>query len=189
MIEVLFSASVSIMVGVTLWALLPRGVVLTRSFPAVAPDGRVLLDTWRLRNESPLPVRIRSVAVSGVGTYDDTKGALRWLEVGTEDEDGLSATLHLDDEVTEIVVSATASPGGPLSSRPATRCRPTSLTTRPFEFVTGGQEHSARSSAGRFRSTAVPDEDGLHVAAAATGLFRPPRASFPMRRRLARPPE
>jgi hypothetical protein len=102
MFEVLLSASVSILVGVTLWALLPRGVVLTRSFPAVAPDGRVLPDTWRIRNESPLPVRIRSVAVSGVGTYDDTKGALRWVEVGTEDEDGLSATLHLDDEVTEI---------------------------------------------------------------------------------------
>ena len=102
MIEVLLSAVVSITVGVALWALLPRGVVLTRSFPAVAPDGRVLPDTWRLRNESPLPVRIRCVAVCGFGTYDDTKGVLRWVEVGAEDDNGLSATLHLDDEVTEI---------------------------------------------------------------------------------------
>jgi len=102
MAEVLVSAAVSITVGVALWALLPRGVVLKRSFPAVAPDGRVLFDTWRPRNESPLPVRIRSVAVSGIGTYDDTKGVLRWIDLGAEDAKNLAATLHVDDEVTEI---------------------------------------------------------------------------------------
>jgi hypothetical protein len=100
--EPIASASVSIAVGVVLWAVLPRGVVLTRSFPAKTPDGQILLDTWKLQNDSPLPIRITSVAVWGLGTVNRKTEEIEWVELDPDDEKSRGATLHLDDEVSEI---------------------------------------------------------------------------------------
>lgn len=102
MIDVVLGAAASVVVGLALWLLLPRGVVLTRSFPATEADGSVLLDTWRIRNESPIPARIRSVAVCGAFSYDDSLGEIRWIELGNEQDTHSPATLRLDNEVAEV---------------------------------------------------------------------------------------
>ena len=68
--ELFASTSVSIAVGVVLWALLPRGVVFTRSFPAKTADGQILVDTWKIQNASSLPIRITSVAIKGLGAIN-----------------------------------------------------------------------------------------------------------------------
>jgi hypothetical protein len=93
---------VSIAVGVALWAVLPRGVVLTRSFPATTADGQILLDTWKVTNASPLPIRITSVAVRGLGTVNRETEEIQWVELDPDDAKSRGATLHLDDEVSEI---------------------------------------------------------------------------------------
>jgi hypothetical protein len=73
--EILIGAAVSVLTGFGLWAVLPRGVVLTRSERSDA------YDTWELRNDSPLPVMIRSVTVVGVATYDDETGKFADVEM------------------------------------------------------------------------------------------------------------
>lgn len=54
----------SAVLSVILWLVLPRGVVLTK-----VPPSEMLLDRWTVRNESPLPVRITSVSVFGLGAH------------------------------------------------------------------------------------------------------------------------
>lgn len=100
--ELIANTLVSIAVGAALWAVLPRGVVLTRSFPASTADGQILLDTWRVQNDSPLPIRITSVAVRGLGTVNRKTEEFKWVELAPDDEKSRGATLHLDDEVSEI---------------------------------------------------------------------------------------
>jgi hypothetical protein len=65
MADVLIGAVVSVLTGVGLWAVLPRGVVLTRS-PSQQEPG-----TWELHNDSALPVRLTSVTVEGTLTYNE----------------------------------------------------------------------------------------------------------------------
>lgn len=101
-VELIASTLVSIAVGAALWAVLPRGVVLTRSFPASTADGQILLDTWRVKNDSPLPIRITSVAVRGLGTVNRQTEKIEWVQLKPDDEKSRGATLHLDDEVSEI---------------------------------------------------------------------------------------
>lgn len=77
-----------------LWAFLPRGVVLVRATKASKPD------SWTIRNDSPLPVRLRSVRVASPETVN--------LESDTVEEpelpwDGLLGVhLKFDDETAEI---------------------------------------------------------------------------------------
>ena len=102
-VQLIANTLVSIAVGAALWAVLPRGVVLTRSFPASTADGQILLDTWRVQNDSPLPIRITSVVVMGLGTVNRQTEEFEWVELEPDDDEKLrGATLHLDDEVSEI---------------------------------------------------------------------------------------
>lgn len=90
MIDVLASAAT----GLALWALLPRGVVLTRSVRHHQPSGARALDTWEVRNESPLPVKITRVRViRPEGTTELS---------GTDNRPDLSVSLSYDDEVQDI---------------------------------------------------------------------------------------
>ncbi|MEM8710832.1 MAG: hypothetical protein AAGG01_07765 [Planctomycetota bacterium] len=64
--EVLISAGISVLVGVGLWAFLPRGAILVRS-PRLD-----LTDTWEIENASAVPVRLRAVKVtSGMPEWDE----------------------------------------------------------------------------------------------------------------------
>lgn len=88
----------SLMVGVGLWLFLPRGVVLTR-----VPDGP---DSWTIRNDSALPVRIVSVTEKGINTYDEQADKFASIELqGCGCFDGEESThgvgLCLDDEVAD----------------------------------------------------------------------------------------
>ncbi|MER6938001.1 hypothetical protein ABTX24_22270 [Nocardioides sp. NPDC127514] len=100
--ELIANTLASVAVGVALWAVLPRGVVLTRSFPASTADGHILLDTWRVQNDSPLSIRIASVAARGPSTVNRQTGDIEWVELKPDDEKLRGAALHLDDEVAEI---------------------------------------------------------------------------------------
>lgn len=90
----------SAIVGVVLWALLPRGVVLTRERMIRDWQGEQLLDTWQLRNDSALPVLIRSVTITGARTYNDATETIEVLTLTTDTEKH-GITLHSDDEMTE----------------------------------------------------------------------------------------
>ncbi|ATG51108.1 hypothetical protein CFK38_05845 [Brachybacterium vulturis] len=58
----------STIVSIALWLLLPRGVVITRSKPAKDDFGEPIPDSWVLRNQSPLPVKILRVRYMGFST-------------------------------------------------------------------------------------------------------------------------
>ncbi len=78
-------ATASALTGFVLWAVLPRGVALTRSLRVTDWDGSPLHDTWTIKNDSPIPVLITSVAWQGVMTMDgDT---LRWCELPAENSE------------------------------------------------------------------------------------------------------
>ena len=85
---------ISVVVGIALWAFLPRGVVLVRSVHTNHAD------SWTIKNDSPLPVRLTSVRVASPDTVN--------LETHAIDEnelpwDGLlGVRLRFDDESTEI---------------------------------------------------------------------------------------
>ena len=84
---------ISIVVGVALWAFLPRGVVLVRAVKANQQD------TWTIKNDSPLPVRLTSVRVASPETVE--------LEPGKIEEPALplggllGVRLSLDDETSD----------------------------------------------------------------------------------------
>ena len=83
---------VSIATGVLLWALLPRGVVLTRARRTENAKGDTLHDTWEIKNDSPLPVRLTSVRVVMPGH----EGDMPW------DGGPHGLTLRFDDDTAEI---------------------------------------------------------------------------------------
>jgi hypothetical protein len=83
----------SIVTGLVLWILLRRGVVLTRATKHTDWQGRPRFDTWEIKNDSALPVRLTSVWVKSPG-YE---GELSWEGGGG---DGIS--LSFDDEVLKI---------------------------------------------------------------------------------------
>lgn len=96
-------AVMSVLTGVGLWAVLPRGVVLTRAVRAQGHDGRPRFDTWEIRNNSPLPVTITSVRYRGANTYDDKSGRIPEVDLPVfEGEGDLGISLTFDDEVAEI---------------------------------------------------------------------------------------
>lgn len=89
-------------VGLFLWAVLPRGVVLTRSARLVDLDGRPLSDTWEIRNASAIPVQISSVRVVSPFTYNTDSDRLEEQELGCDGAPDLGVELHLDDETAEF---------------------------------------------------------------------------------------
>jgi hypothetical protein len=107
MADVLIGAVVSVLTGVGLWAVLPRGVVLTRSISQREPG------TWELRNDSALPVRLTSVTVESVHTYNEETGKIDVLDLPPEYLPGdrfLGATLAFDDPATENLRTAHTPP-------------------------------------------------------------------------------
>jgi hypothetical protein len=104
-VELLVSTVVSILVALALWAVLPRGVVLTRRIRAQDWKGEPLFDTWEIRNESPLPVTLIAATYSSAMTYHEDS-AMRervlpgWLP--PDQEAGIGVSLAYDDEVLEI---------------------------------------------------------------------------------------
>lgn len=88
------------LVGVALWAFLPRGVILNRSVRAQDWNGNPLYDTWEVKNDSPLPVFVRSVRVSGFQTFNEETGEIDKVDLPP---DGLmGVTLHFDDHALEV---------------------------------------------------------------------------------------
>lgn len=82
--------------GAFLWAVLPRGVVLTRSARTEDWRGERLFDTWALRNESALPIRLISVAVRAPQTLD-AKGRLEFVDLTDGNREDPAAELTFDD--------------------------------------------------------------------------------------------
>ncbi|KGN29454.1 hypothetical protein N802_13635 [Knoellia sinensis KCTC 19936] len=86
--------------GVLLWAVLPRGVVLTRSARTEDWRGEPVYDTWALRNESAVPIRLTSVAVRSPDTLD-AKGRFEYVELNDDNADALAVALCFDDAYLE----------------------------------------------------------------------------------------
>ena len=101
--EVLINAVISVVTGIGLWALLPRGVVLTREVRSQDGRGEPLLDTWILRNRSALPVQIISVRVLSPETHDAGTGRMAELELPVQDgEDAIGVSLRFNDHVLDV---------------------------------------------------------------------------------------
>lgn len=100
--DVLIGAAVSVLTGVGLWALLPRGVVLTRRVRTRDVAGFPIHDAWELQNDSPLPVRIISVTTEGIHTFDPDTERIREVEVPTEPSEDFGVSLRFDDQTLEI---------------------------------------------------------------------------------------
>lgn len=84
----------SLAVGVALWVVLPRGVILTKSHPVFRSyGGDPLPDTWAIKNVSALTATLESVTIQHMGMLEPAPLPL----------DGLSTvSLVFDDEVLEI---------------------------------------------------------------------------------------
>jgi hypothetical protein len=102
-VEVVIGAALSVLTGFGLWAVLPRGVVLTRSDRGY--EG--IQNVWELRNNSALPVQITSVTVMGAITYNEETGKIDEIELPPEYLPGDKYfgifSLAFLDPVTEIV--------------------------------------------------------------------------------------
>jgi hypothetical protein len=105
-VELVVSSVVSIVTGVALWALLPRGVVLTRAVRTQSMIGQALYDTWEIKNDSPVPVTILSVTVAGPHTVDLKTSTVRDLELPVFEGDAHATdhgvSLTFDDDSSEI---------------------------------------------------------------------------------------
>lgn len=100
--EILVGAVVSILTGFALWVVLPRGVVLTRRPLAKHPlSDEPVFDTWHIQNDSALPVLVLAVAYQGADTMSGDK--MRWKELTREIDERRGISLHVDDEVAEII--------------------------------------------------------------------------------------
>jgi hypothetical protein len=101
--EVVIGAVLSVLTAFGLWAVLPRGVVLTRSVRGY----QGIQSMWELRNDSALAVRIRSVKVMGPITYNEETGKIDEIELPPEylpgDKYFGAFKLAFIDPVTEIM--------------------------------------------------------------------------------------
>lgn len=97
--EVIAGGAISLLVGLGLWAVLPRGVVLTRELktypPGVEPQR---VPEWTIRNDSALPVRLTKVIRSGIDTFDADSGEIHEVPLETWTEAGGDVTLTFDEE-------------------------------------------------------------------------------------------
>ncbi|MXW99873.1 MAG: hypothetical protein F4118_11240 [Acidimicrobiaceae bacterium] len=103
--ELIAGGGVSIVCSLLLWFFLPRGVVLTStelSYEEIFggsddepddewPDDEMIGHGgfWRVKNESPLPVRILKATVRGLATYNEATGKLDEIDVTDSDDDYL----------------------------------------------------------------------------------------------------
>ena len=106
--ELIAGGGVSIVCSLLLWFFLPRGVVLTSTelsyneiYPGRAddepdnepddewPDDEMIGHGgfWRVKNESPLPVRILKATIRGLGTYNEATSKFDEVDV-TDSDDG-----------------------------------------------------------------------------------------------------
>lgn len=99
--EVGLGALFGALVGVALWAFLPRGVVLTRTSRTHDWKGEPLFDTWEVANASSLPVRILSVRFSGVTTVHPVTHQVEHVELPWDGRD--RTTLEFDDATLENI--------------------------------------------------------------------------------------
>lgn len=93
----LVGAAASGVMGVVLWLLLPRGIILTRTFAPVDSKNRRKLDTWSLRNESSLPIRVARAEYRGADTYSN--GSLAWIRLNPADMVSDRFELQLDSDL------------------------------------------------------------------------------------------
>lgn len=91
-----FGLLASTIVGIALWLLLPRGVVITRSKPARDAHGKPIPDSWVLRNGSPLPVQIVNVRYIGVSTIVNEMPIWRLLTPSELTDEPFDAALDSD---------------------------------------------------------------------------------------------
>lgn len=103
--DVLVNSLVSVLTGLAIWAVLPRGVVLTRTPLTQDHNGELIYGRWTVRNDSPLPIRLTKVTHAGVHTYDDANGRVRELDLPPTLEDEVGVSLAFDDEVLELTRS------------------------------------------------------------------------------------
>lgn len=98
MIEGLLGILVSVLVGLGLWLWLPRGIVLVRQRDTDS------YDTWTIQNDSPLPVRLSEVTISGISIVDTQTGVLTSVPLPCDGDrmKDLGVDMYLDDEVDEI---------------------------------------------------------------------------------------
>lgn len=98
----------SVFVGIALWALLPRGVVLTRRRRLRNHREEPMLGTWELRNNSSIPIRIESVLVAGPAAPGRGSGRQpgNKLILGQEPE---GVSLAFDDGGLDTLLHATRS--------------------------------------------------------------------------------
>ena len=84
----------SLVVGVGLWIVLPRGVILTKTHPVfLSFGGDPLPDTWSIKNVSALTAMIESVTIQHMGMPEPVPMPIEGLP---------TASLVFDDEVLEI---------------------------------------------------------------------------------------
>lgn len=104
MIDLLVNTAVSIAASLGLWALLPRGVVLTRAVRSHNHHGEPVGSTWNLRNDSALPIRIRSVRVTGLSTFNHATEQQREIELPLAGDRADGASLSFDDSTLETLL-------------------------------------------------------------------------------------
>ncbi|MGG5259082.1 hypothetical protein [Phycicoccus avicenniae] len=100
--DFLVGVAASTVVGIVLWLLLPRGVVLTRLKRASDWCGQPISDTWVLRNDSAVAGRLLRVQVTNSSMYDDTRG--RFVPQILQDDVAASTgvRMFLDDQIGEL---------------------------------------------------------------------------------------
>jgi hypothetical protein len=101
--ELALSTLISVVSSVALWALLPRGVVLTRAMRARG-EWDPLMESWTLTNDSPLPVTFISVKYCSPETFDPVTDTIREIDVPADDgaAGATGVLLRFDDEVLEV---------------------------------------------------------------------------------------
>jgi hypothetical protein len=100
--DFLIGMGASAVVGMVLWALLPRGVVLTRAMRTQNWRGETLYDTWQLKNNSSLPIRLTSVTVTSPSTYNASRNRVEGVPLTPQNQDGFGISLRFDDDITEL---------------------------------------------------------------------------------------
>lgn len=110
-VEVAIGGVLSVLTGIGLWMLLPRGVVLTKQHPVTHPyTGEILPDTWRITNSSALPILVTKITESGVQTFghelkirwrDRITGWVRRRPPSRDLPVGFGGSLTFDDHVLE----------------------------------------------------------------------------------------
>ena len=100
--DFLVGVAASTLVGIALWLLLPRGVVLTRQMRTTDGREEPLRDTWVLRNDSAVAARLLRVQVTNFTMYDHARK--RFVPQILTDDLGArtGVKMALDDQVGEI---------------------------------------------------------------------------------------